>query len=142
MARRSALNERYQKNTSPAGKTRRSASSAKPKREAGSATSAGAKPKKKAANRPSWREAMAAMPSTPEMKRWRWVWIGLILLALVIAAGIAFIPALRGNRTALYVGSALYVASLGGAVYIDFAVIRKLRAQAMAARKPSGKKGG
>ena len=32
MARRSPTNERYQKSTAPAGKTRRSAASAKPKR--------------------------------------------------------------------------------------------------------------
>ena len=139
MARRSAMNARYQKNTAPAGKTRRSASAAKPKREAGThGASSKAKAKSK---RPGLRKAMASVPSTPEMKRWRWVWIGLIVLALIIAALMAFVPALRSNRTYLYAGSVLYVAALGGAVYVDFTIIRKLRLAAVAAQKAAKKKG-
>ncbi len=137
MARRSAMNARYQKNTAPAGKTRRSASAAKPKREAGT-QGASSKAKTKA-KRPGLRKAMASVPSTPEMKRWRWVWIGLIVLALIIAALMAFVPAVRSKY--LYAGSVLYVAALGGAVYVDFAIIRKLRLAAVAAQKAAKKKG-
>lgn len=137
MARRSAMNARYQKNTAPAGKTRRSASAAKPKREAGTQ---GASSKAKAkAKRPGFRKAMASVPSTPEMRRWRWVWIGLIVLALIIAALMAFVPAVRSKY--LYAGSVLYVAALGGAVYVDFTIIRKLRLAAVAAQKAAKKKG-
>lgn len=141
MARRSAMNARYQKNTAPAGKTRRSASAAKPKREAGTQGASSKAKAKSKAKRPGLRQAMASVPSTPEMRRWRWVWIGLIVLALIIAALMAFVPALRSNRTYLYAGSVLYVAALGGAVYVDFAIIRKLRLAAVAAQKAAKKKG-
>lgn len=139
MARRSAMNARYQKNTAPAGKTRRSASAAKPKREAGTQGASSKAKSKSKAKRPGLRQAMASVPSTPEMKRWRWVWIGLIVLALIIAALMAFVPAVRSKY--LYAGSVLYVAALGGAVYVDFAIIRKLRLAAVAAQKAAKKKG-
>jgi hypothetical protein len=83
MARRSVSNDRYR--VEQKGKTRKSASAAKPKREAGVAagtTPAKKKPEKKGATR--WgrgpaRDPIPQMPSTPEMKtlrRYWWVLIG------------------------------------------------------------------
>ncbi len=129
MARRSPLNPRYQKNTGPAGKTRRSASSAKPKREAGGHAPA---PKKA---KPTLREALRGGPSTPEMKRWRQIWWGAIGAAFVVALLAAFVPAVKNNRVLLLAATVAYLVFLGGAVYIDLGIIRKLRREAMEAAR-------
>jgi TRAP-type C4-dicarboxylate transport system permease large subunit len=138
------MNARYQKDTGPSGKTRRSASSARPKREAGaqSGSTSAKKSARKPARRQSLREAWKSMPSTPEMRRWRWIWGGLILLALVVAVAVGFVPGIKDNRNALAVGTVIYVAALGSAIYIDFAVIRKLRAKAIEEQKAAEKKSG
>lgn len=132
MARRSPLNPRYQKDTGPAGKTRRSAAAAKPKREAGGRGEAAPAPKKSGS---SFRDAVRSVPSTPEMKRWRRIWWALIGLALVALLPSLFIPAVRADRTLSTILLAIYVIFLGGAFYIDLGIIRKLRARATAEAK-------
>ena len=139
MARRSPLNARYQKDTGPAGKTRRSASSAKPKREAGESGSPAPR-KKKSSTRPTLREAFAGQPSTPEMKKWRTLWWVLIVVAFVLAIVAALVPYFR-EQPALRLGLMVaYVIALGAALYIDFSIIRKLRAKAVADGKAADKK--
>jgi hypothetical protein len=135
MSRRSPMNERYQKNTSPAGKTRRSASSAKPKREAGGQSPA----PKKSKPRPRLRDSLSSGPSTPEIQRWRRIWWIGIGLALVTALVAWLVPAVRYNRALSAASIALYLVFLGGAVYIDMFVIRKLRKQAQDAARAKGK---
>jgi Flp pilus assembly protein TadB len=138
------MNPRYQKNTAPAGKTKRSASAAKPKREAGAQTGSTSVKKSSAtkpAQRQSLREAWRSMPSSPEMKRWRRIWLALIAAALLVAVVVGFVPGIRDNRTALMAGTVVYVITLGAAVYIDFAVIRPLRNKAVAEQKAAEKKG-
>lgn len=130
MARRSPLNPRYQKNTAPAGKTRRSASAAKPKRSGDS------KPAAKKADRPTFREAWNSVPTSPEIKRWarfRWALLGVavVLLLVVLLAG-KFVQSNRTFAIAITVG---YLAAIGGSLYIDMAVIRPLREKAKAAEK-------
>ena len=137
MARRSPLNARYQKNTGPAGKTRRSASAAKPKREAGGQAPATAKKK---ADRPSLRQAFASQPQTPEMKQWRRVWWILIVGAFALAITAGFVPFVQ-QQPVLRIGVMVaYLVALGGALYIDLGVIRKMRAKADASGKSDKKK--
>ena len=132
MARRSPLNPRYQKDTGPAGKTRRSAAAVKPKREAG-----GRAPAAPASRKPrsSFREAIRNTPSTPEMKRWRRLWWVAVLLAFVVALATAFLPQIRANRALVIAFTVVYLASLSAALYIDIGVIRKLRGKAQTGAK-------
>ncbi len=113
MTRRSAMNKRYQKGSEPTGSTRRSAASAKPKREAGELT----KPKTPA-KKPSLRERMnarakgtplastaakASRPAkssssksneripfvmTPEIKKLRRIWWIMLLIGAVLLVAV------------------------------------------------------
>jgi hypothetical protein len=142
MARRSPLNPRYQRNTEPAGKTRRSASAAKPKREAGAPGVPAGKPASaKKPSRPTFREALRNVPTTPEIKRWQNLWwismaaaIGMLVLTLVV-------PVFRSNNQLGFAALVVYAAFLGAGLYIQLAKIRPLRDKAIAEAK-AGKKGG
>lgn len=135
MARRSPMNPRYQKNTGPAGHTRRSASAARPKREAGA--SAPASPKKKT-ERPSLREAFTAQ-QTPEMKKWRRVWWVLIVLAFAFALIAGFVKPVQQIPAVRIAVMAAYLAALGAALYVDLGIIRKMRNKAAADAKGAKK---
>jgi hypothetical protein len=123
MGRRSPSNERYQKHTTPAGKTRRSAAAAKPKRAAGGA------PTKSSAKkvRPK-REKMAYFhPTTPEYKRLRLTWWVFLGGAMVLSTASYFMwksPVLKDYGT--YVLMAAY-ASIAFAIYLDWSKLRPLR---------------
>ena len=137
MARRSPMNERYQKQNAHSGSTRKSASSAKPKRSAGTYSSAAASkaPDKK---KKSWSELV---PTTPEIKRWRRIWY--VLLAIAVASfGLAYWGQHIENTLLSGVGFAVELVSVGVAIAIDLVIIRKLRAQAVkdqaAAKKGKG----
>ena len=125
MARRSATNERYQKHTGPAGKTRKSAAAAKPKRSVGGA----ATPKPKSGKSSSAkREPMIVNPPTPEYKRWRTYWWVLLGAALVLTGGSWLVRSYAPGATVLAsVMLAAGYASIFGALYIDWTKLRKLR---------------
>lgn len=134
MARRSPLNPRYQRDTEPAGKTRRSASSAKPKREAGQQSAPSGKPAGKP-DRPSLREAMRDVPSTPEMKRWQrlwWVCMGAAVAMLVLTL---VVPVFKTNTRLGFGALLIYAAFLGGGLYIQLVKIKPLRDKAIADAK-------
>ena len=136
MARRSPMNERYGKNAK-IGSTRRSASSAKPKREIGSATSGTSKPAPAAKKeRPSFRDAV---PTSPEIKRWRLIWWVLFGIMLANAFATNFIPALRESPMAQQVGFAILLASFAGSIYIELVVIRRLRKELIEQQRSGGK---
>lgn len=146
MARRSITNDRYR--VEQKGKTRKSASSAKPKRGAGMAagsTPAKKKPVKKGATKlgkgkGAAREPMPKVPSTPAMKQLRRYWWILIGIAIVLA--VAMIPISKMKNTTLdSVLFGVYAAALGGALYLEFGPLRKARLAAIAAAKEKGGKG-
>jgi hypothetical protein len=126
MARRSPLNERYQKYTGPQGKTRKSAAAAKPKKASsgGSAKAPAAKPKSSAA-------AAAAMrnPDTPEFKaiRKRW-WISLIA-GLVLTGVSYFMRFLKVPWASAAAALTLGVAygTIIYAFYVDWTKMRPMR---------------
>lgn len=125
MARRSATNRRYQKGTAT-GKTRRSSASLKPKREAGSAPA----PAKSAKRGP------AADP--PEVKRWRRLWWVFLAVALVPVAYM-FVPPLliegwKPDPQIARYGLAVEFGAFAAALYIDFAIIRRIRKEAAAGK--------
>lgn len=131
------MNARYQKDTGPAGKTRRSASAAKPKREVGGQAVA---PAKKKADRPRMRDALKpVVPDTEEIKRWartRWWLIG----AAVVAALFALTPIARVNSIVTYATFIVYALLLGAGILIDVAKIRPLREAEKARLKAEKKK--
>ncbi|MDI6691908.1 MAG: hypothetical protein QMD76_01160 [Anaerosomatales bacterium] len=121
MARRSPLNPRYQKHAK-VGSTKKSASSLKPKREAGSAPSASSKPKQPAEKK----RALPALPTSPEIQRWRRIWWALFAVMIVTAA-VSYLPSLRHNATAQRIGMAVLTGAFFPAMYIELVVIRRLR---------------
>jgi hypothetical protein len=148
MSRRSISNDRYR--VEQKGKTRKSASSAKPKREAG-ATATPAKRSAKSSKsskssiraklfgRGPAREPSPAVVSTPEMKRLRKYWWVAMGFAIVIA--VAMVPISKyGIKTLDSVLFGLYAAALGGALYLEFGPLRKARLAAMAEAKAKGGK--
>jgi hypothetical protein len=143
MTRRSVGNDRYRVERS--GKTRKSASAAKPKREAGAAASDKPKKKAKSAKKPSLfgmkttREPTARVEPTPEMKKLRRWWWGFMGAAIIIA--IAMVPMNKlQNKTVDSVMFGVYAAALGGALYLEFGPLRKARLAAIDASKTSGGK--
>ncbi|MDI6712515.1 MAG: hypothetical protein QMD96_04675 [Anaerosomatales bacterium] len=136
MARRSPLNPRYQKHAK-VGSTKRSASSFKPKREAGSAASAPANKPKQAADK---KRAPLTLPTSPEIKRWRRVWWALVAV-MVVTAATSYIPALRDNITAQRIGMAVLTAAFFPAMYIEIVVIRRLRNDLIKQQKREKKDG-
>jgi hypothetical protein len=144
MARRSVSNDRYR--VEQKGKTRKSASAAKPKREAGVA--AGTTPaKKKSAKKGAvrWgrgpaRDPLPQVPSTPQMKELRRYWWVLIGVAILLA--VAMIPISKMKNTTLdSVLFGVYAAALAGALYLEFGPLRKARLAAIAEAKHKGGKG-
>lgn len=119
------MNERYGKHTAPAGKTRRSAASAKPKRAIADAPSAKKSPTTTAAKR----SRIVMNPSTPEFKKWRRVWWAFLILAMVLSTAAYFMwrdESLRswGNYV-LGAGYAMIFVALG----IDWLKLRPMRAE-------------
>jgi hypothetical protein len=147
MSRRSVSNDRYR--VEQKGHTRKSASAAKPKREAGEAATTGKKPAKKSAKsstkpklfgRRSSGERVPPVPSTPEMKRLRKIWW--IAMGVAIAIAVAMVPVGKYKNTAVdSVLFGLYAAALGAALYLEFGPLRKARIAAAAEAKAKGGKG-
>jgi len=141
MSRRSPMNPRYGKDAK-VGSTRRSASSVKPKREAGEVTSSKPTPSKAkddAKTRPSWREAV---PTSPEIKQWRTIWWVLFGLMIVTWATVQFVPGLRGDPQAESIGMGVLTAAFFGTMYIEFGKIRRLRKELLEQAQSSKKKKG
>ncbi|MDO8950651.1 MAG: hypothetical protein Q8S43_00870 [Actinomycetota bacterium] len=131
MARRSASNERYQKNAK-IGSTRRSASSSKPKREAGSMATASKKPEKKK------ERLFSPLPTSPEIKKWRRIWYALLALAVASYAITLYAQSIK-SELMLTIALAVELGAVAVAVGIDLIVIRKLRNAVMAEQKAAKK---
>lgn len=129
MARRSPLNERYQKNTAPAGKTRKSAAAAKPKRDAGTAASSKSSSKART-SRPN-------EPQTPEYKRIRKLWwwlLGSSMIVTLLSLAIQnWTPYDRVARVMLGIGYTL----IFYAIYLDWTKIRRMRKEWVQAGRPT-----
>jgi hypothetical protein len=126
------MNQRYQKNAK-VGTTRKSASSSKPKREAGTYS---ASPAKKTEKKKSF---FSPLPTSPEIKKWRRIWYALLAAAVVSYALTLYAQSIK-NEVLLTVALAAELGAVAIAVGIDLIVIRKLR-NAIIAEKKSGKKG-
>jgi len=137
MGRRSAQNPRYQKGKE-IGTTRKSASSAKPKRSAGD--SGPGKGKSEPAKKSRFFQPLP-IPDTAEFKRWRKIWLGLLIAAVIFSVGAWATQS--GRFQVEYVGTfSLFAAyaCIFGAVYIDVTKIRRMRKEYAAELDRGGKK--
>jgi hypothetical protein len=140
MAQRSPYNDRYK--TDQKGKTRKSASSAKPKREIADLTPARAEklPAKRkglfGGGRSTPRPAAPVLVNSPRMKQLRMVWWVLWIVALADALGILYLQK-AGAAFANYIPIAwgVWLVAMGGAFYLEFLPIRKERAAMIEAAK-------
>ena len=128
MARRSAGNPRYQRDAK-VGSTRRSASSAKPKREAGERGPSGPAPKGR---------RRIEQITTPEIKRARKRWWFFIVGALG-AAGVLLVPAVQSDATYSLLAFSVWGACFLTAMYTEFFTIRKLRKAEIERRRKDAK---
>ncbi len=135
MARRSPQNDRYRKDAK-VGATKRSAASAKPKRELGDSSSSlsGTTGKKGA---PAKGRRYLPNPDTPEFRRWNYLNYGLLGVALLAALILLLVQSqFRGTagplgipkETIIVAMWVVWAVALGGSTYIQFAVLRKMRA--------------
>jgi hypothetical protein len=127
MGQRSPHNARYQKYTKPEGKTRRSAASAKPKRDLGKTTSdSGKSSSSKGSGRSSY-----AVPMTPEYRKWRNVWwasLGASAVSALLYVLISKQPVPQGAKVGLLVVCYVF---LGIGMYVDWRRVRPARHAAM-----------
>lgn len=102
MSTRNPMNERYQDETKPKGKTRKSAASAKPVSKAGSSVRVEVKeaPKKGGFGKKKTNGKAAVEnprnlrhPNTPEYKKWHRIWI----VAIIVAVALTLIGLLARN---------------------------------------------
>lgn len=91
MSTRNPMNERYQDETKPKGKTRKSAASAKPVSKAASSVHVEVKeaPKKGGKRKSNGKKAAEnprnlRHPNTPEYKKWHRIWIAAIVVAIAL----------------------------------------------------------
>lgn len=135
MARRSAGNQRYRKDAS-VGSTRRSAASAKPKREIGAApvkgTSSAAKSDK--GGKVDWR---AVEPQTPQFKLLRRIWFVLLGIAIVSSLG-GYL--LRNYEMLATISLVIAYTTMFGAFGIDLLKIRPMRKAYLEELKGGSKK--
>lgn len=128
MARRNPQNPRYQRDAQ-VGSTRKSASSAKPKRAAGSP---GSDKKKSTASASKTRVPLE--PTTPEFKRWRKIWLGLLVAAVVFSIGAWWQQATAaGTISLVFAYSCLFTA-----LFIDLTRIRRMRKEWRAQHSAGG----
>lgn len=147
MTQRSPYSDRYK--TDQKGKTRRSASAAKPKRAVADLSSYDTPTKKASSQKPTtaWGRAKAAwkssgeasstvarIESTPKMKQLRRIWWFLWAGALFVAVAILLMQQ-AGLRDSVFVPVlwAVWLAMMGGAFFLEFGPIRNERVRAVAA---------
>lgn len=120
MARRSPMNARYQKNTGPAGKTRKSAAAAKPKR-----ASSGTAEKSKSTS--TKRAPLAINPPTEEFRYWRRIWWILLIGSVIFTFGSLAVRQWLGQETVATVLLAIGYAGIFGALALDWIKLRRMR---------------
>jgi hypothetical protein len=141
VAQRSPHNPRYQKDAK-VGSTRKSAASAKPKRGAGERKASESSKSSKSDS--GKKKGFFSQTWTPEIGMWRRRSMFLLMAALAIAA-LGFIPAVQEFMQQYpfitWVGVGLYLVLLGGAIYIDWGIVRKLRNAELAKQRKDDKGG-
>lgn len=136
MARRSAGNQRYRKDAS-LGSTRRSAASAKPKREIGAAPVKGGSSAGKGKSDKGKVDWRAVEPQTPQFKLLRRIWFVLLGVAIFTSLG-GYL--LRKEETLATISLVIAYTTLFGAFGIDLLKIRPMRKAYLEELKGGSKK--
>jgi len=134
MARRSATNERYQKYTSPSGKTRKSAAQAKPKRAVGASPA----PSTKSKSSGSSSKSTLSAPQSEEYRRYRRLWWVLLGVALTLTTASWAIRQYTDLTQLSAIALGAGYASIFTALYIDWTKLRRIRQQWIKAGRPAG----
>lgn len=142
VSQRSPYNDRYK--VEQKGKTRKSASAARPKRDVADLTprdAAKRSTKKKSIWSRAPRPAQPAVTyvATPAMRKLRAWWWVLWSLSLVLAIGILFLQRMAVSRTIILGAWAVWIVTMVVTFYLEFGPMRKLRLAAIDASKSSGK---
>jgi hypothetical protein len=121
------MNARYQKNTLPAGKTRKSAAASTPTRKGGGAATGSSSKSKKPA-----RGAVRVDPPTPEFKGYRRQWWISLMTGMALVA-VSFAIRTYGPKGASWTNIAgaitlvLAYVAIFYALYVDWAKMRPMR---------------
>ena len=121
------MNARYQKNTLPAGKTRKSAAASTPTRKGGGAATSSSSTSKK-----SSRGVVRVDPPTPEFKKYRRQWWISLMTGMALVA-VSFAIRTYGPKGAAWTNIAgaitlvLAYVAIFYALYIDWAKMRPMR---------------
>lgn len=130
------MNARYQKNTAPSGKTRKSAASAKPSRSGASASTKSTPAKGSSAGKSS--PSVWATPDTPEFRKWRRLWWVSVVAALALTLISFALLSIAKQQIASNIVLGLAYAAIFMTLAIDWIKIRPMRKAAYQAAK-SGK---
>ncbi len=134
MSQRSPMNERYSTDK-PKGTARKSASSAKPKREAAASVTIVSNTKTKAEKKAERKKLEAQQraktnkfynPPTPEYKRMRKIWALFVVIAIACSVGSFFLMGKLPTEATTVILVVAY-AAIFVAVYIDLVKIRRIR---------------
>ena len=144
MTQRSPMNERYSTEKHK-GTTRKSASSAKPKREAAASVTVVAKTKTKAEKKAEKKKLEARQrektqkyynPPTPEYKRMRKIWVAFVAGALIASITSFFVLGKVPSEVSTVILVIAYVC-IACALYVDLVKIRRIRNKYAAAQRES-----
>jgi len=139
MARRSATNERYQKYTSPSGKTRKSAAQAKPKRAVGASPAPSTKSKSSSSSGKSGSATSTlSAPQSEEYRKYRRLWWILLVVALALTTASWALRQYTDLTQVSAVALGAGYASIFTALYIDWTKLRRIRQEWIKAGKPAG----
>jgi hypothetical protein len=128
VARRSAQNDRYKKDAK-IGSTKKSASSAKPKRKvADPISSSGGSSSKSSSNKPKEKSSfLLPNPDTPEFKRWNLINYGALFVAMAAAVAVLFWNKQITGTWVNWVLWAIWGIGLASSMYIQLKIIRPMR---------------
>jgi hypothetical protein len=140
VSRRSPSNERYQKFTEPAGKTRKSAAAAKPVRKEGGASTTKSKSKSSSGSGTS---KGYSEPDTVEYRYWKklwWISLGIGLALVAVSFLIQYVIKATGPlRIAGVICIGLAYVAIIAAFLIDWQRMRPMRTGTWVAPKPKPK---
>jgi len=138
MARRSPANARYQKYTGPEGKTRKSASQAKPKRSSSGPSASTTKSKTASKGSSAARTKVAETPEYKASRKLWWILLGVGLVMTAVSWLIRGYVHTTWANAASAIALGIAYAMIFYALYIDWTQLRPAR-KAMLSGKPVAK---
>jgi hypothetical protein len=127
VGRRSAQNERYRKDAK-IGSTKKSASSAKPKRKVADPMSSSGGSSSKSGKKPAAKgKFLLPNPDTPEFKRWNLINYGALFVAMAAAVAVLFFGKQAQGTLWYWMLWGLWGVGLASSMYIQIKIVRPMR---------------